>query len=128
MAYKPVGTSALDFENGNIAENWKRLKQTMRLMLQGPLSEKDEKQQCGCFLLYVRQNGRDIFNTWTLISAETDKIDVLFEKYEAYCNPKQNVTVIRYKFNTRNQSDSETVDQYVTELKRLAKDCAYGGS
>ena len=95
-------------------------------MLQGPLSEKDEKQQCGYFLLYVRQNGRDIFNTWTLTSAETDKIDVLFKKYEAYCNPKQNVTVIRYKFNTRNQSDGETIDQYVTELKRLAKDCAYG--
>ena len=72
------------------------------------------------------QNGRDICNTWTLTLEETDKIDVLFEKYEAYCNPKQNVTVIRYKFNTRNQSDGETVDQYVTELKRLAKDCAYG--
>ena len=26
----------------------------------------------------------------------------------------------------QNQSDSETIDQYVTELKRLAKDCAYG--
>ena len=72
------------------------------------------------------QNGRDIYNTWILKSEETDKIDVLFEKYEAYCNPKQNVTVVRYKFNTRNQSDGETADQYVTELKRLAKDCAYG--
>ena len=114
----------VDFENGNIAQNWKRWKQTMRLMLQGPLSKKDEKQQCGYFLLYVGQNGRDIYNTWTLTSEETDKIDVLFEKYEAYCNPKQNVTVIRYKFKTRNQSDGETVDQYVTELKRIAKDCA----
>ena len=38
MASKPVGISQLDFENGNIAENWKRWKQTMRLMLQGPAS------------------------------------------------------------------------------------------
>ena len=98
----PVGISERDFENGNIAENWKRWRQTMRLMLQGTLSKKDEKQQCGYFLLYLGQNGRDIYNTWTLTSAETDKIDVLFEKYEAYCIPKQNVTVIRYKFNTRN--------------------------
>ena len=66
----------------------------MRLMLQDPLSEKDEKQQCGYFLLYVGQNGRDIFNAWTLTSAKTDKIDVLFEKHGAYCNPKQKVTVI----------------------------------
>ena len=55
-----------------------------------------------------------------------DKIKVLFDKYEAYCNPKQNVTVIRYKFNTRSRNHGETIDQYVTELKRLAKDCAYG--
>ena len=122
MASKPVAISELDFENGNILENWKRWKQTMRLMLQGTLSEKDEKQQCG----YVRQNGRDIYNTWTLMLEETDKIDVLFEKCEAYCNPKQNVTVTWYEFNTRNQSDGKTVDQYVAELKRLAKDCAYG--
>ena len=127
MASKPVGIGELDFENGNIAENWKRWKQTMQLMLQGPLAEKDEKQQCGYFLLYVGQRGRDIYNTWTLSSTETDKIEVLFDKYEAYCNPKQNVTVIRYKFNTRNQNDGETIDQYVTELKRLAKDCVYGG-
>ena len=77
-------------------------------------------------IIRKRQNGRDIFNVWTLISAKTDKIDVLFEKHGAYCNPKQSVTVIRCKFNTRNQSDVETIDQYVTELKRLAKDCAYG--
>ena len=61
----------------------------MRVMLQDPLSEKDEKQQCSYFLLYVGQNGRGIYNTWTLTSEETDKIDVLFEKYEAYWNPKQ---------------------------------------
>ena len=76
--------------------------------------------------MYVGQNGRDILNTWTLTLAETDKINVLFEKHGAYCNPKQNVIIVRYKFNTRNQSDGETIDQYVTELKRLAKDFAYG--
>ena len=42
-----------------------------------------------------------------------------------------NVTVLRYKFNPRNQSDGETAlnRQYVTELKRRAnkmKDCVYG--
>ena len=39
---------------------------------------------------------------------------------------QNNVTVIRYKFNTRSQNDGETIDQYVTELKRLAKDISYG--
>ena len=100
----------------------------MQLMLQGPLTEKEEKQQCGYFLLYLGQGRRDIYNTWTITKAEQDKIQVRFDKYEAYCNPKQNVTVIRYTFSTRNQGCNElTIDQYVTELKRLAKDCSYGG-
>ena len=46
--------------------------------------------------------------------------------FEEYCNPKQNVTVLRYKYNTRVQRSNENIDQYVTELRRLAKDCAYG--
>ena len=126
MASRSLGISELNFVDGNMAENWKRWKQTMRLTLQGPLAEKDEKQQCGYFLLYIGQQGRDIYNTWALKSAEKDKIEPLFERFEAYCNPQQNVTVLRYKFNTRVQRSDENIDQYVTELRRLAWDCSYG--
>ena len=50
MARKSIGIAELVFENGSLAENWKRWKQTMKLTLQGPLAEKEEKQQCGYFL------------------------------------------------------------------------------
>ena len=99
MAAKSFSTSELDLVDGNMAENWKRWKQTMELMLQGPLADKDEKQQCGYFLLYIGQQARDVHNTWALKSAEKDEIEPLFEMFEEYCNPKQNVTVLRYKFN-----------------------------
>ena len=122
MAAKSFSISELDLVDGNLAENWKRWKQTMELMLQGPLAGKDEKQQCGYFLLYIGQQARDVYNTWALKSAEKDKIELLFELFEEYCNPKQNVTVLRYKFNTRVQRSNENIDQYVTELRRLAKD------
>ena len=102
-----------------MAENWKRWKQTMELMLQSPLSDKDEKQQCSYFLLYIGQQARDVYNTWALKSAEKDKIEPLFETFEEYCNP-------HYKVNTRVQRSDENIDQYVTELGQLAKDCSYG--
>lgn len=41
------------------------------------------------------------------------------------CIPKTNVTVIRYRFNTRVQGRSESIDQYVTDLKLIAKDCEF---
>ncbi|CAB3983545.1 Hypothetical predicted protein [Paramuricea clavata] len=84
MARKSIGIAELDFENGSLAESWKQWKQTMKLTLQGPLAEKEEKQQCGYFLLYIGQKGRDIYNTWALKSAEIDKIDALFDRFEAF--------------------------------------------
>jgi len=60
-----------------------------------------------------------------ITESEKDNIQVLFNKFEAHCIPKQNVTVLRFKFNTRNQ-ENESIDQYVTELRKLAKDCAFG--
>ena len=47
--------SELDLVDGNMAENWKRWKQKMELMLQGPLADKDKKQifpfEISCTLL-----------------------------------------------------------------------------
>jgi len=61
-----------------------------------------------------------------LTEEETDKIEVLFAKFEAYCEPKQNVTIERYRFNTRAQRKEETIDQYVLEMRLIAKNCACG--
>ena len=80
MASKSIGIAELVFENGSLAEYWKRWKQTMKLTLQGPLAEKEKKQQCGYFLLYIGKKGRDIYNTWALKSAEIDKIEALFDR------------------------------------------------
>ena len=55
-----------------------------------------------------------------------DKTDKLFTKFKTYCKPKQNITVERYCFNTRTQEASKTIDQYVNELKLIAKNCSYG--
>ena len=61
-----------------------------------------------------------------LADGERDKIDILFSKFEVYCKPKQNVTIERYRFNTRVQTKHETIDQYLTELKLIAKNCSFG--
>lgn len=87
-------------------------------------AQESEKEKCSAFL--IGPAGRDVYNTMTLTEEETDKIDVLFDKFEEYCKPKQNVTIERYHFNTRTQSKEETIDQYVLELRLIAKNCAFG--
>ena len=92
----------MDFESASVGETWRRWKQTMELMLSGPLSGKEEKEQCSYFLLHIGQTGRDIFNTWKLSEQERDKIKVLFDKFSEHCLPQQNTTVMRFRFYSRN--------------------------
>ena len=124
---KPPGE--MDFSTTgarDVAETWRKWKQTMELYLQLCLAKKSEKEKCSTFLYIIGQAGRDIFNAMTLQDNERDKISVLFAKFEEYCRPKQNVTIERYRFNSRAQGKFETVDQYVTELKLIAKNCSFG--
>ena len=113
-------------DGANVAEKWRKWIQTMELYLKLAMSGKSEKSKCEVFLYTVGKVGRDIFNTMSFTEDETDKLDILFMKFETYCKPKQNITVERYRFNMRVQESSKTIDQYVTELKLIAKNCVYG--
>ena len=109
----------------SIQEKWRKWRQAMELYLQFSMSEKTEKERCGAFLYLIGQSGRDVYYTMTITDAEKDKLDVLFTKFEEYCNSKQNVTMELYKFNMCNQG-KETVNQYVVVLTLLAKNCKFG--
>ena len=45
-----------------------------------------------------------------------------------YFVPKTNIIHERFKFNTRNQSVNESIDEYVANLKHLAATCEFGSS
>ncbi|GFO09725.1 polyprotein [Plakobranchus ocellatus] len=70
-----------------------------------------------------KKEGREIFNTFNL---GEQKLQNIIDAFDNYCKPKENITVERYKFNSRNQTRTETFDQYVTDLKKLAKTCKFG--
>ena len=109
----------------SVAEKWRRWRQTMELFIELSMSDKSEKEKCNAFLYIIGQAGRNIFNAFVLTAEEQDKINVLFAKFESYCKPKRNVTVERYKFNTRMQAAEESIDQFVTALRLIAKDCDF---
>ena len=106
-----------------IAERWRQWSQTIQLFIELSMKDKSEKK-CSIFSYTIGQTGRDVYNTMTLTDGERDKISTLFAKFEAYCKPKQNVTIERYRFNTCVQAKHETIDQYLTELKLIAKNCS----
>ena len=100
----------------------------MQLNLDVAMSEKTEKEKCKAFLYVIGKEGWEIFNTFVFAEEQKDKLEPLLEKFESYCIPKKNVTMERYKFNTRTQgsTDSELIDQFVTDLKNIARDGEFG--
>lgn len=116
----------MDFQNGNISENWRRWKQNMKLVLAGPLHDKTEEVKVNYMLIYIGQAGRDIYNTWTLTEDEKKSTETLFTKFGNYCKPKENTTMARFRFNSRCQQPGESIDQFVTDLRNIASDCKYG--
>ena len=93
----------------------------MELYIDLSMARKSEKDKCSAFLYVIGQKGRDVYNAMNLDESQCDKIDVLFNKFEEYCKPKQNVTVERYRFNTRVQDKGEQIDRYITDLRLIAK-------
>lgn len=90
------------------------------------MGESGEKEQCSAFLYIIGRDGRDVFNTMTIPDTDKDKIEVLFQKFKEYCQPSENTIVWRNHFNTKTQARGESLGQFVTELRTLAKKCKFG--
>ncbi|GFO18966.1 polyprotein [Plakobranchus ocellatus] len=94
----------------------------MQLYLDLAMKTKSDEKKRSAFLYLISTEGREIFNTFNL---DEQKLQNLIDAFDNYCKPKENITAERYKFNSRNQTRTETFDQYVTDLKYLAKNCKF---
>lgn len=115
---------------GNLRENWRRRVQQFDLYLTA-LGKKKEKEdaQCAILLHVVGEETLEIYtyNTFQFVSQEdSHKLDVLKSKFEEYVNPRKNTMFEKYKFWEYKEQESETIDQFITELKTQAKSCEFG--
>ncbi|CAG2196344.1 unnamed protein product [Mytilus edulis] len=124
MDLNGVPQPQMNWDSTNLVDTWKKFKQHVGLILDGPLAEKDEKVKITYLLLWVGEKGRDIYNTWQLSEDDAKKLSVHFDKFLTYVQPKQNSLLARCKFRYETQS-SDTVEQFITRLKLIAKDCNF---
>lgn len=90
--------------DGNVAKN---LKDWLRAydFYEGAtkLSAKTEPVRYATFLHVTGPMAQQITETLTFTETESGKVSALKTKLAAYCQPKRNLSVIRYLFNSRNQ-------------------------
>ena len=67
-----------------------------------------------------------MFRTFTFSSPDdAEKIEPVLRKFEQYCIPRENTIYERFLFFTRDQRESEPIDQYLTELRQIAGNCDF---
>lgn len=119
-----IPTPSMDWESSNLPESWKKFVCHVNLIFQGPLKDKDEDVKVNYSLLWVGDRGRDIYNTWVLTGDDKKKLKVHLDRFQQHVQPKLNPIFARYKFSNELQG-TQTIEQYVTKLRLLVKDCNY---
>jgi hypothetical protein len=80
----------------------------------------DDKQKRALLLHSAGQNVQELFGTLTV---EGDSFADCVKALDTYFKPKKNVAFERHLFRQALQEESETVDAYVTRLRKLIATC-----
>jgi hypothetical protein len=119
--------SELDF-TGNIAQKWRTFKDEFDIFMAATgLDEKPQKRQVKVLLNLIGANGRAVYETFTFQSNEDNRtLKEVCDAFSDHCIPKQNELLERQIFRQRQQNQGETVNQFVSALKKLANTCNFG--
>ena len=92
------------------------------------VAKKEKVTQVAILLHSAGPEAQDVFQTFVFDEKEGNKKDVVadvLKKYREHCEPRKNEVYERYKFWQRDQKESETVDQWATDLRILMGSCEY---
>ena len=91
------------------------------------LDKKDEKIQVTTLLHVLGKECVEIYSNFVWQNeGDRDKIAVVEEKFLAHCAPLTSRHFNRHLFIDRKQQEGETVDEFCSALKTLAKNCDLG--
>ena len=111
----------------NISEQWDRWKQQFQLYI--TVTESDDKPdyiKTSIFLTCIGKQGLEIYNIFTFENESNKmKLKPVMEKFEEYCKPRKNITVVRHYLITYRQSEDQLFDTFVTELKKRSSQCEF---
>ena len=113
---------------GTLANIGSVVKQELELYLVA--TEKDKKENkvmSGILLSCIGPQSREIYNTFTS-SQEAKNFDynVIVRKFEIFWIPRQNITLLRYKFLTYKQKGGQRFDEFMTQFKKFSSDFECG--
>lgn len=117
----------LNLSSGNIAEEWRRFYQNFQIFLTAAgYDSKPSETKVALLLNSIGEDSVELFNTFTLTDENRKCYKAVVAEFENYANPRKNVVVERFVFNRRKQLQGESFNDFLTDLKKLVKNCEYG--
>lgn len=112
---------------GNVHANWKAFRQSFELYLLAiGLDERNDRRKIALLLTVAGRAALDVYNTFVFSEEERDTLPAVLSKFEDYCTPRKNETYERYVFRNRMQKETESIEQYVTDLRLKSQSCNFG--
>ena len=113
--FDPVGDPT------SLSQRWKSWKRRFETYLVA-LDVKDDKQKRALLLYQAGQETQEIFHTLTKTG---ENYETALAKLDEYFLPKKNVDYETFQFRQAKQKSDETVEQFVTRLRKLAVNCEF---
>jgi len=125
FAYRPP--DQLKLTGACSAASWERfIDQWNNYEIAMELQNQSSEKRAAILLTRVGGDAIDVFRTFELSDTDRKDIDKVIEAFRAYCIGTVNVTYERYLFYKRSQESGERFDNFVGDLRRLAKTCEFG--
>ena len=110
----------------NKVENWKLWKQTWEnFLIVGRLQTQAEDYRRALLLSYIGNDALRVYNSMQFENDEARTVANIIKKFDDFIIGTVNETYERYRFNSRNQLEGESVDDFVTALRDLSRECGF---
>lgn len=112
---------------GDIAADWERFQsEWTNYEVATDICEGSAKKRAAVFLACIGSAAHSVFRTFRFDNAD-DKSDVskIIEAFQKHCIGETNVTYERYIFHQRVQQPGEIFDDFLADLRKMAKTCAF---
>ena len=112
---------------GDMVSNWRRFDRMWRnYEIVTRLGEETDEFRTATLLTCIGSEALDVYEGLPFEEDERQNVAVVLKKFEEFCLGEVNETYESYMFFCQNQDAGETVESYITTLRKMAKTCNFG--
>jgi hypothetical protein len=119
----------VDWETDDSILAFGKFKQKCELIFKSILKDADGEEQVSYILLWVGEQGLDIYNSWTFEDGEDKKDPAkILDRFMEHLEPRSNHRIHRYTLQGMRQNQGESVHNFIAKIKNIAAKCKFSGN